>query len=80
MERLEYDVILHEMKSDSATETRSTTDAKGYAESISIIQSSMSRAPELVIEEEEMDEDGDEDDPIDDDLDIWCACISTFVF
>ena len=51
-------------------ETRSTTDAKGYAESISIIQSSMNRAPELVIEEDEMDEDGDEDDPIDDDLDI----------
>ena len=70
MERQEYDVILNEMKSDSAMETRSTTDAKGYAESISIIQSSMNRAPELVIEEEEMDEDGDEDDPIDDDLDI----------
>lgn len=30
----------------------------------------MNRAPELVIEEDEMDEDGDEDDPIDDDLDI----------
>ena len=63
-------MTLNEMKTSSDMETRSTTDAKGYAESISIIQSSMNRAPELVIEEDEMDEDGDEDDPIDDDLDI----------
>ena len=58
------------MKTNSDIETHPTTDAKGYAESISIIQSSMNRAPELVIEEDEMDEDGDEDDPIDNDLDI----------
>jgi singapore isolate B (sub-type 7) whole genome shotgun sequence assembly, scaffold_0 len=63
-------MILNEMKTSSDMETRSATDARGYAESISIIQSSMNRAPELVIEEDEMDEDGDEDDPIDDDLDI----------
>ena len=63
-------MILNEMKTSSDMETRSATDARGYAESISINHSSMKRAPELVIEEDEMDEDGDEDDPIDDDLDI----------
>jgi len=70
LESQDHDMILNEMKTSSDMETRSATDARGYAESISIIQSSMNRAPELVIEEDEMDEDGDEDDPIDDDLDI----------
>ena len=70
LESQDHDMILNEMKTSSDMETRSATDARGYAESISIIQSTMNRAPELVIEEDEMDEDGDEDDPIDDDLDI----------
>ena len=47
------------------------TSAKGYAQSINILSSTMNAAPELVMEEDERDEDGDDDDDdIDDDLSI----------
>lgn len=50
-------------------EDNSTTEAKAYTESINILNSTQNIAPELVYEEDEMDEDGDEDD-VDDDLNI----------
>lgn len=50
-------------------EDSSTTEAKAYTESINILNSTQNIAPELVYEEDEMDEDGDEDD-VDDDLNI----------
>ena len=70
----ENDVLLMEMRGDTAVEEQSTVHAKGYAESITVLSSTTNRAPELIIEEEEMDEDGDEDDAIDDDLDICTLC------
>lgn len=63
-----------EMKNDTIVEEQSTVHAKGYAESITVLSSTTNRAPELIIEEDEMDEDGDEDDDIDDDLDISNLC------
>ena len=55
-------------------EEQSTVHAKGYAESITVLSSTTNKAPELIIEEDEMDEDGDEDDDIDDDLNICSLC------
>ena len=52
-------------------EVPSTVEAKTYAESITILNSTENKAPELVYEEDEMDEDGDEDDDIDNDLNIF---------
>lgn len=53
------------------------TSAKGYAQSITILSSTMHAAPELVMEEDGRDEDGDDDDDdIDDDLSIWTVCSS----
>ena len=62
--------VLLEMKNGVEEEEHSTTTAKGFAESISIASSTLHVAPELVMEDDEMDEDGDEDD----DLDIWIVC------
>lgn len=63
-----------EMNNDTVVEEQSTVHAKGYAESITVLSSTANRAPELIIEEDEMDEDGDEDDAIDDDLNICTLC------
>ena len=70
----ENDILLMEMKKDTVVEEPSTVHAKGYAESITVLSSTTNRAPELIIEEDEMDEDGDEDDSIDDDLNICRLC------
>lgn len=69
----ENDVLLREIKGDVIVEEQSTVHAKGYAESITVLSSTTNKAPELIIEEDEMDEDGDEDD-IDDDLNICSLC------
>ncbi|KAK8817505.1 hypothetical protein WA538_004227, partial [Blastocystis sp. DL] len=61
----ENDVLLREIKGDVIVEEQSTVHAKGYAESITVLSSTTNKAPELIIEEDEMDEDGDEDDDID---------------
>ena len=59
------------MQDQSTGMEKSTTEAKSYAESITILNSTENKAPELVYEEDEMDEDGDEDDDdIDDDLNL----------
>ena len=59
------------MQDQSTGMEQSTTEAKWYAESITILNSTENKAPELVYEEDEMDEDGDEDDDdIDDDLNL----------
>ena len=68
------DVLLREIKGDGIVEEQSTVHAKGYAESITVLSSTTNKAPELIIEEDEMDEDGDEDDDIDDDLNICSLC------
>ena len=68
------DVLLREIKGDVIVEEQSTVHAKGYAESITVLSSTTNKAPELIIEEDEMDEDGDEDDDIDDDLNICSLC------
>jgi singapore isolate B (sub-type 7) whole genome shotgun sequence assembly, scaffold_0 len=70
----ENDVLLREIKGDVIVEEQSTVHAKGYAESITVLSSTTNKAPELIIEEDEMDEDGDEDDDIDDDLNICSLC------
>ena len=70
----ENDVLLREIKGDVNVEEQSTVHAKGYAESITVLSSTTNKAPELIIEEDEMDEDGDEDDDIDDDLNICSLC------
>lgn len=70
----ENDVLLREIKGDVIVEEQSTVHAKGYAESITVLSSMTNKAPELIIEEDEMDEDGDEDDDIDDDLNICSLC------
>ena len=57
---------------EETAEAMDTTEAKSYAKSITILNSTQNKAPELVYEEDEMDEDGDEDDAdIDDDLNLW---------
>ena len=61
------------MQDHSSGMEQSTTEAKSYAESITILNSTQNKAPELVYEEDEMDEDGDEDDDIDDDLNLSCV-------
>lgn len=61
--------ILTSMTDHVDEEDNSTTEAKAYTESINILNSTQNIAPELVYEEDEMDEDGDEDD-VDDDLNI----------
>lgn len=58
------------MQYQSSGMEQSTTEAKSYAESITILNSTENKAPELVYEEDEMDEDGD----IDDDLNLFCVC------
>lgn len=70
----ENDVLLREIKGDVIVEEQSTVHAKGYAESITVLSSTTNKAPELIIEEDEMDEDGDKDDDIDDDLNICSLC------
>ena len=70
----ENDVLLREIKGDVIVEEQSTVHAKGYAESITVLSSTTNKAPELIIDEDEMDEDGDEDDDIDDDLNICSLC------
>ena len=70
----ENDVLLREIKGDVIVEEQSTVHAKGYAESITVLSSTTNKAPELIIEEDELDEDGDEDDDIDDDLNICSLC------
>lgn len=62
--------ILSNMAADVEEEGEAITEAKTYAASITILNSTENKAPELVYEEDEMDEDGDEDDDIDDDLNI----------
>ena len=70
----ENDVLLREIKGDVIVEEQSTVHAKVYPESITVLSSTTNKAPELIIEEDEMDEDGDEDDDIDDDLNICSLC------
>lgn len=58
-------------ESKGETDSANRTSAKGYAQSINILSSTINAAPELVMEEDERDEDGDDDDDdIDDDLSI----------
>ena len=62
---------------DTVTAKEQVTDtstAQSYAASISIMNSMVNAAPELVLEEDERVEDGDDDDDdVDADLDLCCV-------